>query len=307
MNTREAHMNGKRILVAIDVDGTLINTEFDDFLRPREIEAIRGVREAGHELALCTGRNALSCASVIETADGVLDGAPRILLNGAVVISGEPERILREAGLERSIQERLIGLFREYGMLPMVFGGGADGNRLMHEPMEPNHVLGEYLRRRRETVGEIDVVEDLSARLPASALEIGTIDRSDKVAALTARVREELGDEVWVVNTESLLSRGAFMWIEVYQPQTNKGAAVKILADELGIPRERIVAVGDNYNDLDMFEAAGHSVAMGNSPHEVRLVADRVALHVRDHGAAVILEEIAAGAWPARPADQGRP
>jgi 5-amino-6-(5-phospho-D-ribitylamino)uracil phosphatase len=291
-------MNNNKILVAVDVDGTLINTEFDDFLREPEIEAIRHVRAAGHELALCTGRNALSCASVIDTAQGVLDGAPQILLNGALIFLNSPRRTLREAGLPRETIKRLVELFREYDVLPMIFGAESSGGQLIHEDLATNPVLTEYLQRRRDKVGAVEVVNDIMDYLPSMALEVGSIAELSKTTALTDRIRSEMGDQVWVVNTESLLSRGAFMWIEVYQPQCNKGAAINLLADELKIPRERVVAIGDNYNDLDMFTAAGHSVAMGNAPRDVQSAADRVAEHVRDHGAARVLEEIAAGDWP---------
>jgi len=289
-----------RLLVAVDVDGTLVDAEFDDRLRAPEIAAIRRVREAGHVLALCTGRNRRSCAWVVESTEGALDGAPRILLNGAVVLAGDPPETLREAGLDRPILRRLVELFRSHDVLPMVFETEDDGGRLIHEPLDPNPVLAEYLRRRRDSVGAVDVVEDLLAALPERALEVGSIDEAGKVRALTDRLRGDLGDAVRVINTESLLQGGRFHWVEAFQAESDKGSAVGLLAGELGIPMERVVAVGDNYNDLDMFARAGHSAAMGNAPDEVRRSADRVVGHVRENGAARLLDEIADGLWPIR-------
>jgi hypothetical protein len=288
----------ERLLVAVDVDGTLLDTEFDDVLRERECAAIRSVRAAGHVLALCTGRNRKSCADVMSTAGGALDGVPLVLLNGAMVISGAPARVLRNAGLPREILVRVVTLFKTHGVLPMLFGTDEEGGDLVLEHLEPNSVLGRYLDKRRDRVGHLTVVDDLLQVLPDSALEVGTIDRTDTVLALSAAIRRELGEAVQVVNTQSLLARGEYLWAEVYQGDCSKGSGLRLLAEELSIPVDRTVALGDNYNDLDMFAAAGHSCAMGNAPADVQARADRVAPDVRQAGAAVILEEIALGHWP---------
>jgi 3-deoxy-D-manno-octulosonate 8-phosphate phosphatase KdsC-like HAD superfamily phosphatase len=58
------------------------------------------------------------------------------------------------------------------------------------------------------------------------------------------------------------------------------------------------MAIGDNYNDLDMFDVCGVSVAMGNSPDEVKAAADHEADDVTRGGAAAVLEAIAAGGFP---------
>ena len=287
-----------RLLISIDVDGTLINTEFDDGLRSREIAAVRAVRAAGHEVALCTGRNEISAAGIIASAEGALDGVPLVLLNGAVVLGGRPHRILRHATMTREVVARLIGLFRGHGLVPMLFDSDDKGGVVTHERLPLNAVLGRYLRRRRQTVGGIREVDDILAELPESSLELGTIDQTELVCAATAAIRAEMGDEVRVINTESLIADDSYLWIEVYHHECDKGSGIKVLADELGFPGERIVAIGDNFNDLDMFAVAGWCVAMGNAPESVKQAAGRVAPPVSRHGAAVILEEIARGIFP---------
>jgi Cof subfamily protein (haloacid dehalogenase superfamily) len=290
-----------KLLVAVDVDGTLLNTEFEDDVAPRVRDAIFRVRGAGHLLAICTGRNRLSAARVIASAGGALDGVPQILLNGAVVLDGGSGEVLREAGLPRDVLRRLVELFRAHGVMPLMFTGDDAGGGVTIESQPPNSILGRYLERRREKVGAVEEVDDLLAHLPLSALELGTIDLADKVRALEADIRRDLDDAVQVVRTETLLARNAYMWLEVYRSDCTKGSGLELLARTRDVPRDRIVAIGDNYNDLDMFAAAGHRVAMGNAPEEVRAAADRIAPHVAAHGAAVVLEEIAAGLYPAPP------
>lgn len=291
-------MRDGKYLVAVDVDGTLLNSEFDDVLAAPERAAVRGLRAAGHVLALCTGRNRQSAAYVIATAGGALDGAPRILLNGALVFDGD--RVLREALLDRATLAGLVDLFRAHGVLPGLFTDDDAGGGLTVERGDANSVLAGYLERRGGKVGPIRYVDDLHDHLPPRALEIGTIDARAKIVALCDAVRAVYGDAVQIVNTETLLSRDAYLWIEVYAADCTKGSGLTLLAEAYGVPRSRIVAVGDNYNDLDMFSAAGHRVAMGNAPEAVRAAADCVAPPVSEHGAATVLKEIAAGLYPER-------
>ncbi len=295
-----------RLLIAVDVDGTLLDSEFEDVLRPRETAALQAARVAGHVVALCTGRNSRSVAGLLSRCDPVLADLPLVLLNGAVVVGGEPRRRLAHRTLDRATLRRLVALFRAHGARPMVYDTDDRDGVLHHEAGGANSVLERYLDRRRTTVGAINVVEDLDAALPDEALEVGTIDREELVLRLTADIERELGHAVRVVNTESLLTRERYRWAEVYHRDCGKGAGAVLLADAYGIPAERIVALGDNYNDLDLFAVAGHSVAMGNAPAAVRAAADLVAPAVQESGGAVVLEEIAAGRYPPSAAGRGR-
>ncbi len=285
-------------LVAVDVDGTLLNTEFDDVLGAREIAAMEAVRRAGHTVALCTGRNLPSVSSLLFNSGWFPDDLPLVLLNGAVVLGGAPRRELACAVLDGPTVERLVALYRDHGTVPMVYGLDSEGGILHHESRPVNDVLGRYLEARRSNVGRIEEVADLLAEPRGRALEVGTIDRQAPIAALTDAVHRELGDRVRVVNTRSLLGEGAFWWAESFHCGTGKGAGLKVLAAEAGLGLDRAVAVGDNYNDLDMFEVCGTSVAMAGSPDEVLAAADHVAGGVADGGAAAVLEAIAAGTFP---------
>ncbi len=288
----------ERLLVAVDLDGTLLDTEASERLHAREAAAIRAVRAAGHVVALCTGRNSLSVAPVLAGAGPDLADLPLILLNGAIVRGGEPRRQLACRVLEGPPLRRLVELFLAAGTLPMVYDVEERGAVLLHQAGEPNPVLARYLDRRAETVGAVRAEPDLLAALPESALEVGTIDRRETVRELAAAVTGELDGLVKVVNTDSLLAVGTHGWAEVYHAECGKGAGALLLAASLGIPAERIVAVGDNYNDLELFAVAGRSVAMGNAPAEVRAAAGEIAPPVAEHGAAVILERIAAAGRP---------
>jgi hydroxymethylpyrimidine pyrophosphatase-like HAD family hydrolase len=183
----------------------------------------------------------------------------------------------------------------------MVYGSDEDGGVLHHEVRQTNDVLGRYLSKRRSAVGAITVAEDLGTLPWTRALEVGTIDTRDRIDALTAAVTAEVPG-VRVINTRSLLGEGRFYWAEAFDAGSDKGRGLTVVSDEYGIPLSQTVAIGDNFNDLDMFATAAVSVAMAGSPDEVLAAADRVAGPVQEGGAAAVLEQIADGSWSA-PAD----
>jgi Cof subfamily protein (haloacid dehalogenase superfamily) len=287
-----------RLLVAVDMDGTLLNTEDEDRLRPREIAALSAVREAGHVVAICTGRNRQSLEALLDRSRWHPADLPKVMLNGAVVDGGASVELLTHSRLAGEDLARLVHIFRRHGAVPMVYASDEEGGTLLHERGEINPVLARYLRHRRERVGAITDVDDLLAHLPAAALEVGTIDLEPVIRPLTAEVRQQLPERVRVINTRSLLGEGQYFWAEVYHRSCSKGTGVEQIAAAFGIVPERVIAIGDNYNDLDMFEQAAVSVAVRGGPAEVQAAADLVAGPVEESGVAALLEEIAAGRFP---------
>lgn len=80
-------------------------------------------------------------------------------------------------------------------------------------------------------------------------------------------------------------------WIDVMDPDADKGRALTALAAELSLPAQDTAAIGDYLNDLGMLQAAGHAVAMGNAHDDVKAAADEVCGPVAEQGAVVKLQE----------------
>ena len=64
--------------------------------------------------------------------------------------------------------------------------------------------------------------------------------------------------------------------MEICSAKATKGNGLRQMCRHLGIPLEESIAIGDYYNDLEMMETAGFSVAMANAPAEVKAIADDV-------------------------------
>ena len=80
--------------------------------------------------------------------------------------------------------------------------------------------------------------------------------------------------------------------IEIFHKSAGKGNALLCLAEKLGVPYERTIAVGDGKNDMDMIEKAGISLAMANAVPELIAAADRTICYCEEHSAKYILENI---------------
>jgi hydroxymethylpyrimidine pyrophosphatase-like HAD family hydrolase len=82
--------------------------------------------------------------------------------------------------------------------------------------------------------------------------------------------------------------------LDLLSQGVSKGAALKKLAAHLGVEREEVMAIGDNWNDVEMLEWAGHGVMMGNAAVELRAMAKKrgwkLAPPNDEDGVAVVLE-----------------
>ncbi|MHB1126896.1 MAG: HAD-IIB family hydrolase [Bacillota bacterium] len=92
---------------------------------------------------------------------------------------------------------------------------------------------------------------------------------------------------------ESLyITKSQYNYLEFLHPEATKGRGLSAVAEALGILPGEIMAIGDSYNDVEMFKFAGSAVAMGNARQEVRAAADYVTAANVDDGVAEILERL---------------
>lgn len=96
-------------------------------------------------------------------------------------------------------------------------------------------------------------------------------------------VRQALG-------TRAYVTRSIPWFIEVMNPNVDKGKALALVAQHAGVPLEETMAIGDSWNDVPLLSAAGFGVAMGSSPAELRAVSDAVVSDVAHDGVAEALE-----------------
>ncbi|MEM9382786.1 MAG: HAD family hydrolase [Planctomycetota bacterium] len=276
----------------LDLDGTLLTP--DETVHPRTREAILEAERSGVEVMVVTGRSKISALPVLEDLDL---GAPAVLFNGCAVWCSSERRMLEERTLSNRTLARLHdwAARREAQVIVMTADEKlALAPRNAGEERNFDGFIGvQYVERE-------DLLRDYTIRLSflVECGEAGSL-------GVVREVEEAAGGPVYVSHFPlSILPRhrtNPYSAIDVHAPCRGKAEALRFLADQRGIPPERVIAVGDADNDVPMLRAAGLGVAMGNALPEVREQADRV---VGDHGTeaiAELVEELLLGGSPARP------
>lgn len=143
---------------------------------------------------------------------------------------------------------------------------------------------------------------DLANHWTQQEAEITGLQAVQKVEKLTY-VHKVLvmGEADEILRLEALLKplfpqfsihRSKAEYLEIMNRNATKSAAIRFIQKSLGIETEQIVAFGDNFNDLDMLQYVGFSVAMANAPDEIKAVARYVTASNNDDGIALVLDKL---------------
>lgn len=258
-------------LVALDVDGTLV--DHDGAMSARVRRAVQAVVAAGHHVVIATGRSRAAALPVVELA-GITRGYA-VASNGGITLRIDAEAPGGYAVIDAAEfrPEPALRTLRE----------AVPGARFALETAE-----GAFW----STVP----VHDASFGAPARV--VGFEELASMSAVRVVVFSEELDLEAFTEAIERAGLHGVAYavgwtpWLDVTAHGVSKASALEQNRSRLGIPRERTVAVGDGFNDVEMLTWAGRGVAMGQAAQGVRAVADEVAPSVYEDGAAVVLESL---------------
>jgi len=264
-------------LIALDIDGTLIGEDL--LLRDRTVAAVRAARHRGVSVSLVTGRMSTSAITFAREL-GLTD--PIVAYQGALIRALRPDGDER---LGRLLYHRPLGVAAAREVVRWSIAAG----------LEPhvNHLERFVIRAddpRAEDYSSFvgsraDIVPDLLAwlRHPVSKLLAVAVDPIDDTGLADLRRR-------FAGRAEVTISHPRFL--EFLAPGVSKAAGVRRLARRARVPMANVLAIGDQYNDLEMLAAVGHGAAMPSAPGPVRAAARYVAPPLADEGAAQLIERL---------------
>jgi hypothetical protein len=269
-------------LLAIDIDGTLVNSR--DELTPATRAALIRAGEAGIRIVLATGRRYSRTLHLVEPL-GI--DVPLVTAGGALVKDPLDHRTLYQARFERDDLCRMLALVEGCGYDPLLYGDtfteGFDFYQARAETASPQ--LGEYLRLNPDC-GRI--WPELIAAPPPGIFSAFTMGTQPQMLALEAALHAGLPGRF---TTQVLRSpRYVGFMCEVSPVGVTKWSAVRWLARSWEIADEAICAVGDDVNDIPMIRAAGLGVAMGNALPPVKAAADRIGPSHDEDGLVTVVE-----------------
>jgi Cof subfamily protein (haloacid dehalogenase superfamily) len=279
-------------LLALDLDGTLLDSRGE--ISERNRIAIDSARERSVHVALVTGRRFRDSRPVaLELGLDV----PLISHNGAltkhaatlqtVSVLPLPLDAAREAlKIGRKAEADALLSDDHEGLGVLVYDHIRGGNTAAHR----------YISWARRIHGEeegshaVDQVASLEDYLDHDPIHLSFSGGCEEMDQLEETLKTVLGSTVKVLSTKYL--EQDFTLIDIINPAASKGAGVAAAAAELGVVREEIMAIGDNYNDLEMLLFAGTGVVMANAPLSLREI---TGLHPtasnRDDGVALAIEQ----------------
>jgi 5-amino-6-(5-phospho-D-ribitylamino)uracil phosphatase len=265
-------------LIALDIDGTLLRT--DKTISPRTLLALRAARERGVRLVLVTGRR-LPAARRAAEALGDVD---LVLHNGALIV--EDGQVLRCRPLPRELAARAIRIGREMEADPVLHAGHRGEGRLVVEGVRPsNTLLAYYVERSNPDVVQ---VEDLVAALTEDPLQVMFGGRRELMEGLLPRLVDGVGP---VRIERTMYPESGVGILDVLAPGVNKAEAVEFLQERWGVSARETLAVGDNWNDVEMLRAAGLGLVMGNADPELRALGFPALPTNDEDGVAVAVEK----------------
>ncbi|GAA1128631.1 HAD family hydrolase [Arthrobacter flavus] len=257
-------------MIALDLDGTLMTP---NGISPSVKLAVRALDDAGWVVVLATGRSistTLPVALELGLAANYL-----VCSNGAVVAKSqksEPAGFDIHHRVTFDPTEAVHTLLAEN---PNVLCAVELKNGYFKTNAEfPLGALGQD----HNVVALEQLVEDQTTRVVIHALEMFSQD--------FLSIAEKLG-----LNGVPY-SVGSNGWLDLTAAGVTKAFALERLRLELGIDASRTVAIGDGFNDIEMFHWAARAVAMGNAPEAVKREADEVTGTIHDDGAAQMIHTL---------------
>lgn len=266
-------------LVAIDLDGTLLNSEKK--ISHGNIRAVQRAMEKDVKVVICSGRifnGAMIYARQIFSQD------PVVACNGAMIKDLKTGEFWYNNSLNLNDCFKIIDICHKEN----IYFHAYSGNTMYSERMEGSAAFYSKLNNELPPEDRIDVrvVDDVSAALKDSSKAVAKIVVISQELELLMKARKQVTELGSVEVVSSFYDN-----FEVVNGGVSKGNAIRFLSDKLDIKREEIIAIGDNENDYSMIQFAGLGVAMGNAEIPVKELADYITLDNDEDGVAAVINK----------------
>ena len=273
-------------LLAIDIDGTLLDPHFE--ISTANLAALRRAQESGVEIVLVTGRRH---QFALPIAQSLAFPVWLISSNGAVTRSVSGELFHRDLLPADTVRDLITHMEPFRGNLVVTFDREGKGALALERTDELTCHIQRWIESNRQYIKFVIPIERALVSDPIQAMFCGTIARMQvaqerlRAAGLTQRVT--------VLKT--CYDARDLMIIDVLNRGCSKGHALERWAHHRGLRREQVMAIGDNYNDIEMLEFAGVPVIMGNAREDLKQNGWRVTSSNEQSGVAAAVEEVLFG------------
>lgn len=245
-------------LITIDVDGTLVTPL--KRLTKENIKAIDKARDMGVHIALASGRPYSGMKPLIKKIGLDREGNFSVCQNGSYIFdnaTNEPISGTFQNPVDLQIIDDLVGDF------------GVEVSAMDHQSFYTRHKKPNIYTKIDAKISKLPLTYMQYADFPEDKTfgRILIMGKKSNMDRLYSNMPKDLIDNYYAVRTAPFL-------IEVMNKRTNKGYAISVMAEDLGINQDEIMSIGNERNDIPMLEQAGFAVAMANSVPELKTHAD---------------------------------
>ncbi len=266
-------------LVAIDIDGTLLTPQRE--ISPRTLSVVRAAQEAGIIVTLATARRYLNTRQLAE-ALGL--SIPLIVYDGALIIQHPQGKILHTNPFQALIAQKAVEALVRHNIQPVVHHIIDSVEEIWTGPVEQDtEWITDYFNAFPHPI----------RRMPYATICMGHQDPLRVVAFAPEEVIASLVPEVSALQCSwNAIKQGNFGYAEmaIMHTHCSKASGLMALAQQLEIPLVNVMAIGDNNNDIEMLEAVGWGVAMGQAADNVQSIAQAVTTSNAEDGVARAIE-----------------
>jgi Cof subfamily protein (haloacid dehalogenase superfamily) len=284
-------------MIVVDIDGTLLPSPGSVVSR-RNCRALLGAEAAGIEIVIATGRRQAYAMPLIDPI-GLKPETVLITSNGTVTRTMAGERIDRFL-LAVETARALCPALRPFGTTVFTFDHDGPGELVLESIEALNSRVSLWVEANRLWIREVRPLERAfdEGEAPVQGMVCGGVEEMRRAEEWLAE--SELSTLVAMHRTE-YPSRDLTI-LDILPPGCSKGAALRRLANQRGLALEDIMAIGDNWNDLEMLEFAGRAVVVRNAAPDLVELARRRGWEIApandEDGVAQVIEALLAGEEP---------
>lgn len=247
--------------VIIDLDGTAVDTPTKTEIDSTMADAVKAAQAAGIKVCAATGRSVNFARPLVKALD-LKD--PCVVSGGARVVDPVTEKELWGLDIPRKALEEVFAIAHPMGI----------------KGLWNDHSAEDYYNGSLDLSGLLSVGDVYFVEL--------SFVPEDQALSLRDRLNKVEGVEIILVRSQ----REGVIDIHILNKDATKEHAIYELQKMLNVTKDECVGVGDGHNDLHLFNAVGHKVAMGNAVPELKAAADRTIGLVSEDGLAVFLNEL---------------
>lgn len=260
-------------LIAVDVDGTLLNSA--NKISPRTRDALIAAAKAGHKVVIVSGRPTSGVYHLAEELQFGEFGGLLSNYNGGAITNYSTGEVIANHTLDLELAREILDKTRKLNAEIIIPRGD----------MIISDMDNKYLGVERNLLGvETEVVDGLRDSLDFAPNKIIFANDEDLLDEAIPFLLENFGQATSQVRSQRF-------YYEIMPKGLSKGTSLLEIANYYGIEKEDVIAFGDELNDYEMVEVAGVGVAMANAVDEIRAIADYITLSNDEDGIADYLEK----------------